>query len=78
MALVLGMITANTGCVYQAELTEFLDDPTGMKAEAEMTAEMTAYFSGYAPLKVSSESFEFNDDGRGNAQSFEQSDKSWL
>ena len=39
MALVLGMITANTGCVYQAELTEFLDDPTGMKAEAEMTAE---------------------------------------
>ena len=39
MALVLGMITANTGCAYQAELTEFLDDPTGMKAEAEMTTE---------------------------------------
>ena len=39
MALVLGMITSNTGCAYQAELTEFLDDPTGMKAEAEMTTE---------------------------------------
>ena len=38
MALVCGMIVS-TGCVYQAELTEFLDDPTGMKAEAEMTAE---------------------------------------
>ena len=39
IALVCGLITASTGCVYQAELTEFLDDPTGMKAEAEMTAE---------------------------------------
>lgn len=39
IALVCGLITASTGCVYQAELTEFLDDPTGMKAEAEMTVE---------------------------------------
>ena len=42
IALVCGLITASTGCVYQAELTEFLDDPTGMKAEAEMTAEYEA------------------------------------
>ena len=39
IALVCGLISASTGCIYQAGLTEFLDDPTGMKAEAEMTAE---------------------------------------
>ena len=37
--LILCSVITSTGCVYQAELTEFLDDPTGMKAEAEMTAE---------------------------------------
>ena len=37
-AIVCGMILS-TGCVYQAELTEFLDDPTGMKAEKEMCTE---------------------------------------
>ena len=37
--LILCSVIASTGCVYQAELTEFLDDPTGMKAEAEMTVE---------------------------------------
>ena len=51
-ALVCGMILS-TGCVYQAELTEFLDDPTGTKAEKEMcteyepsdAAEQTEYIS---------------------------------
>ena len=37
-AIVCGMILS-TGCVYEAELTEFLDDPTGMKAEREMCTE---------------------------------------
>lgn len=37
-AILCGMILS-TGCIYQAELTEFLDDPTGMKAEKEMCTE---------------------------------------
>ena len=37
-AIVCGMVLS-TGCVYQAELTEFLDDPTGIKAEREMCNE---------------------------------------
>ena len=36
--IVCGMVLS-TGCVYQAELTEFLDDPTGIKAEGEMCNE---------------------------------------